>query len=78
MVWILLKIKSEPEAVEIEEPVKVDTKEIEELISQTKSIEGMKRRVRVLPNTDEIESLLKILNQQMFLKTKEIEDLESI
>lgn len=33
----IVEDKSEPEAVEIEEPVKVDTKEIEELISQTKT-----------------------------------------
>ena len=74
----IVEDKSEPEAVEIEEPVKVDTKEIEELISQTKSIEGIEEGIRVLPNTDEIESLLKdIESTNVSEDKKEIEDLES-
>ena len=74
----IVEDKSEPEAVEIEEPVKVDTKEIEELISQTKSIEGIEEGNRVLPNTDEIENLLKdIESTNVFEDKKEIEDLES-
>ncbi len=74
----IVEDKSEPEAVEIEEPVKVDTKEIEELIFQTKSIEGIEEGIRVLPNTDEIESLLKdIESTNVSEDKKEIEDLES-
>ena len=74
----IVEDKSEPEAVEIEEPVKVDTKEIEELISKTKSIEGIEEGIRVLPNTDEIESLLKdIESTNVSEDKKEIEDLES-
>ena len=74
----IVEDKSEPETVEIEEPVKVDTKEIEELISQTKSIEGIEEGNRVLPNTDEIENLLKdIESTNVFEDKKEIEDLES-
>lgn len=74
----IVENKSEPEAVEIEEPVKVDTKEIEELISQTKSIEGIEDGIRVLPNTDEIENLLKdIESTNVSEDKKEIEDLES-
>lgn len=74
----IVEDKSEPEAVEIEEPVKVDTKEIEELISQTKSIEGIEDGIRVLPNTDEIENLLKdIESTNVSEDKKEIEDLES-
>ena len=74
----IVEDKSEPEAVEIEEPVKVDTKEIEELISQTKSIESTEEGIRVLPNTDEIENLLKdIESTNVSEDKKEIEDLES-
>jgi hypothetical protein len=74
----IVEDKSEPEAVEIEEPVKVDTKEIEELISQTKSIEGIEDGIRVLPNTDEIENLLKdIESTNVSEDKKEIEDLET-
>ena len=74
----IVEDKSEPEAVEIEEPVKVDTKEIEELISQTKSIESTEEGIRVLPNTDEIENLLKdIESTNVSEDKKEIEDLET-
>lgn len=74
----IIEDKSEPEAVEIEEPVKVDTKEIEELISQTKSIESTEEGIRVLPNTDEIENLLKdIESTNVSEDKKEIEDLET-
>lgn len=74
----IVEDKSEPEAVEIEEPVKVDTKEIEELIFQTKSIESTEEGIRVLPNTDEIENLLKdIESTNVSEDKKEIEDLET-
>lgn len=63
--------KSKPELVEIEEPVKVDTKEIEELISQTKEIDNQEEDNRILTNTDEIENLLKDIESTNVFENKE-------
>ncbi|WP_198305171.1 hypothetical protein [Arcobacter vandammei] len=69
--------KPEPE-VEIEEPVKVDTKEIEELISQTKEIEGIED-TKILSKADEIENLLKDIESTPSFEEKEeeIEELDN-
>lgn len=74
----IIEDKSETEAIDIEEPVKVDTKEIEELISQAKNIEGIEEKNIVSPNTDEIENLLKdIESTNVFDDKKKIKDLQS-
>lgn len=67
----IVEDKSEPEAVEIEEPIKVDTKEIEELISQTKDIDAANEDNRVLTNTDEIENLLKDIESSSVFENEE-------
>lgn len=67
----IVEDKSEPEAVEIEEPIKVDTKEIEELIFQTKDIDAANEDNRVLTNTDEIENLLKDIESSSVFENEE-------
>lgn len=66
-------VKSEPELVEIEEPIKVDTKEIEELISQTKELDSPIEENRVLTNTNEIENLLKDIESSNPIEEKELD-----